>query len=154
MATTNPDPEAARAVQHLREDHVAFERRFDDLRAHARSDDWRYLDSVWDGFVDDLEEHFVYEEEVLFPELRRSAPDGSALALRLSTQHEQIRADIQLLGVQIQLHSIRASTIESLLNRLQRHAAVEDDCLYGWAERSGVVLSCAPLSVAAGVPTP
>lgn len=134
MAMLRSSPDMARAVQHLREDHDAFERRFDDLCARAQTDDWRYLDEVWDAFVDDIDDHFAFEEEVLFPVLAAQSPDDRALVERLLGQHAEVRGTLEQLGVQIQLHEIRAETIDRLVALLRAHAALERDRLYSWAE--------------------
>jgi iron-sulfur cluster repair protein YtfE (RIC family) len=126
-------PDIPRAVQHLREDHDAFEQRFDDLCARARTDDWRYLDEVWDTFVDDIEVHFAFEEEVLFPVLAEKSPDDRAVVDRLLAEHAEVRSTLQQLGVQIQLHEIRAETIDRLVTQLRTHAALERERLYPWA---------------------
>ncbi|HWB82327.1 MAG TPA: hemerythrin domain-containing protein [Nannocystaceae bacterium] len=134
MAMLRSTPDLARAVQHLREDHEAFEHRFDDLCARARTDDWRYLDEVWDAFVDDIDDHFAFEEEVLFPVLAEKGPDDRVLVERLLAQHTEVRGTLQQLGVQIQLHEIRAETIDRLVTLLREHAALERERLYSWAE--------------------
>jgi hemerythrin-like domain-containing protein len=133
MAMLGSTPDLARAVRHLREDHDAFERRFDDLCARAQTDDWRYLDEVWDAFVDDIEDHFAFEEEVLFPVLGEQGPEERALVERLVAEHAEVRGTLQQLGVQIQLHQIRAETIERLVTLLREHAALERAHLYDWA---------------------
>lgn len=123
------------AVRHLRADHVAFDERFADLRARAQTDDWRYLDAVWDGFVEDIGAHFDFEEKVLFPELRAQGADDAALVEQLVAEHAEIRSTLMQLGIQIQLHRVRATTIDALVDRLRKHAALENQRLYAWAER-------------------
>lgn len=133
MAMHRNASEIARSIAQLRTEHAELDARLADLRARAETDDWRYLDEVWDDLVDDLESHFVYEEEVILPELRRTRADGPDLATKLCTQHEALRSDLGLIGVQIQLHAVRLSTIDGLLTRLREHAALESRVLYPWA---------------------
>jgi hypothetical protein len=141
MAMHRNASEIARSVAHLRAEHVALDARFADLRARAETDDWRYLDEVWDDLVDDLEAHFLYEEEVILPELRSTRTDGPELATKLCAQHEALRSDLGLIGVQIQLHAVRLSTIDGLLTRLREHAALENRVLYPWASEQSALAS-------------
>lgn len=124
-------PEAALDTR-LREEHAALDARFDDLCARARAGEWSDVDEVWDDFADDLEAHLAYEEHDLFPLLGEQAP---ALAQRLVSQHEMIRRRLTELGVEIQLHTVRARTLEQLVDMLREHAQLESEQLYPWLER-------------------
>jgi hemerythrin-like domain-containing protein len=135
MAMLRSTPDLAAAVGHLREDHDAFDQRLADLCERARTEDWRYLDEVWDALADDIDDHFAFEEDVLFPELAKCGPDDAALVRRLLAEHAEIRDTLQQLGVHIQLHEVMVSTIEHLVAQLRKHAAIEAERLYGWAER-------------------
>lgn len=132
MATPDLHPDLAAAAQHLHEDHAAFDARFDDLCERARCGDWRVVDEVWDGFVDDIEAHLEFEEDMVFPRLRGTGPAGAALAERLIGQHGEIRRLLAELGVQIQLHRADESIIVALVAGLREHATIESELLYPW----------------------
>ncbi len=135
MAMLRSTPDLAAAVRYLREDHEAFEQRLADLCERARTGYWQYLDEVWDALCDDVDDHFAFEEEMLFPVLAKCGPDDAALVERLLAEHAEIRATLQQLGVHIQLHEIPASSIDRLVAQLRRHAEIESARLYGWAEQ-------------------
>jgi hypothetical protein len=116
----------------LREEHAVLDARFDDLSTRARVGDWSDVDDVWDDFADDLEAHLAYEEHDLFPLLGEQAP---ALVERLVAQHETIRRRLAELGVEIQLHTVRARSFEQFVETLREHAQLESDKLYPWLER-------------------
>ena len=116
----------------LREEHAVLDARFDDLCTRARAGEWQDVDEVWDDFADDLEAHLAYEEHDLFPLLVEQAP---ALVERLVAQHEMIRARLAELGVEIQLHTVRARTVEGFVATLREHAQLESEQLYPWLER-------------------
>lgn len=132
--TAHHSEDLARSIPQLRAEHEVIDQRLEDLRARAATNDWRYLDEVWDELADELEAHFLYEEEVVFPELRRVRDDGAALATRLCMEHEKMRSDLGLIGVQIQLHNVIAATVDTLVERLREHAALEGRLLYPWAQ--------------------
>jgi hemerythrin len=77
--------------------------------------------------------HFEMEERQLFPELARIAPE-EATALR--AEHDAIRARMGELGVELELHHSRLSTMEELARMLRRHAARENALLYRLAEKA------------------
>jgi iron-sulfur cluster repair protein YtfE (RIC family) len=117
----------AEADTRLRDEHAELDARFDDLCARARDGDWSDVDEVWDDFADDLEAHLAFEEEEVFPALAKDAP---ALVERLTAQHEMIRRRLTELGVEIQVHTVRADTLETFVDALRQHAALENEQLY------------------------
>jgi len=96
----------------LREEHAQLDARFDDLCARARGGEWCDVDEMWNDFAADLESHLSFEEKEVFPVVAAAAPSGGALVDRLLAQHAMIRARLDELGVEIQLHLVRAETID------------------------------------------
>jgi hemerythrin-like domain-containing protein len=130
-----PIPEICR---HLRTDHLELDARFDQLCTRARGGEWSDVDAVWDDFADDLEAHLSFEEHEVFPVVAETAPGGRELVRRLREQHEMIRRRLAELGVEIQLHIVRADTLDAFVAALRAHARLEMDQLYPWLEaRSG-----------------
>ncbi len=126
-----PIPEICR---HLRTDHFELDAQFDQLCARARGGEWSDVDAVWDDFADDLEAHLSFEEHEVFPLVAEAAPGGRELARRLREQHELIRRRLAELGVEIQLHILRADTLDAFVAALRAHAQLETDRLYPWLE--------------------
>jgi hemerythrin-like domain-containing protein len=77
--------------------------------------------------------HLEMEERVLFPELARVAP-AEVAALR--AEHDALRAYMGELGIEVELHHSRLSTMEELARMLRRHAARENALLYRWADKA------------------
>lgn len=134
--TTATLPTSDRAAR-LASDHLAFERTFFSILARARSGDWHELDEVWDDLVDDLEEHFQFEETLLFPAFAERGADCRALVEQLRSEHAQVRRSLEELGVQIQLHEIPTAAVEALLKALRQHAELENLRIYPWAKAAG-----------------
>lgn len=129
-ATPNHDPTST--AHRLREDHRRFARTFTDLCERANSGDWHDLDEVWRAFTEDLEAHLAFEENELFPGFSAQNPTCRALVQRLTGEHTEIRRNLDVLGVQIQLKEIRAATIEAFIELMRVHAELEDRRLYPW----------------------
>ena len=129
------------AARRLRSDHNDFDRRFDEVCERARVGDWRDLDAVWRAFADDLEAHLAFEEEVLFPAYSHGSRERRELVRRLVGEHAAIRQLLEHIGVDIQLHTIRATTIEVFIDLMREHAAIENTELYPWLDLEGRALS-------------
>ena len=125
---------AGRAARRLHDDHVDFDRRFDVLCGRALAGDWRDLDAEWAAFSTDIEAHLAFEETVLFPAFAKQSAECSALVKRLALEHAVIRELIEEIAIAIQLHQVRAWTIELLVELMREHAAVENERIYPWAE--------------------
>jgi hypothetical protein len=121
-----------RTARRLHDDHVDFVARFADIEERARSGDWQELDEVWSRFAADVEAHLVFEEREALPILARQGLHERALVRHLQADHAAIRHLLDEIGAQIQLHVIRAATIEVFLELMRDHAAVEDERLYPW----------------------
>lgn len=129
--TTEAIPESARR---LATDHEAFERTLFNLLGRVRSGDWHELDEVWDKLVDDVEDHFEFEETSVFPAFAERNEDCRALVNRLRDEHGQVRRSLGELGIQIQLHEVPAAAIKALVELLREHADLENLRIYPWAE--------------------
>jgi iron-sulfur cluster repair protein YtfE (RIC family) len=131
MSTETEHPGHARR---LADDHRRLQQIFDDLCARARGGDWHDLDQVWDGFAADLEDHFTFEETMVFPAFAQRGAHCRRVVSVLVREHAEIRRLLEELGLQIQLHEIRAATVEALVDRLRAHAELEDLEVYPWAD--------------------
>lgn len=128
------DHGAGRAALRLHDDHIDFDRRFEDLCGRARAGDWHDLDEVWSQFAADVEAHLAFEEDVLFPAYAKQSQECKELVKRLVGEHAVLRELLLEIGVAIQLHDIRVWTIEVFVELLREHAAVENEHIYPWVE--------------------
>jgi iron-sulfur cluster repair protein YtfE (RIC family) len=117
----------------LAEHHRQLDAACLDLLSTTYEDDSRELCESWRAFERSLEAHLAAEEELLIPAFAAWTP---ADAERLLQDHERIRRLVAKVGLEVELHVIRAPTIEALLAELRRHAADEEALLYPWASRT------------------
>ncbi|MFZ6182792.1 hemerythrin domain-containing protein [Nannocystis pusilla] len=127
----------AGVARRLHDEHVAFDQEFDDLSNFANAGAWGEVDAVWTGFTREIEDHFQFEQEQVFPGFARQSPECREMVDMLSAQHAKILQELESLGLQIQLHEIRAPTIERLVELMRKHAEVENTHIYPWLAREG-----------------
>lgn len=132
-AAHRPPEQTAVSAASLREQHVVCERLFQDLVNRAESNDWHACDEIWDEFSSVLEEHMTYEESRLFPKLA-AGDEERLISQRLREDHAAFRHALAEMGVAIEIHSVRLTGVEDLVGRLRAHAALEDRCLYPFAD--------------------
>ena len=130
---SNIEAWAERGV-HLRGDHDAFEKRFDELCQTAREGDWEDVDAVWGPFEKDFREHMDFEERELFARFAVTGKDPAGVVKTLKEQHAEIREQLAQIGVEIQLHAIRADTIDAFVKSIRMHNTVESAHFYPWVD--------------------
>lgn len=133
MTNWPPPFEASRET--LRHEHAMLDKLCDDLIDRAESDDWHECDAVWDEVGRVLEAHMSLEETALLPGFGAEGPEQARLTEQIRCEHRGIRRMVERLGVAVQVHTLRADDVRELVELLRRHAALEDDSLYPWADR-------------------
>lgn len=111
---------------------------------HAKLDDTlgRLLDSVegadrdrlvadWRSFESALLAHLEVEERILFPRLSETRPEAVA---RAEQEHSEIRALLDELGTEVELHTLRKETADRFVAVLRTHAHFEDEAIYPAAD--------------------
>ncbi len=134
MSTSNTKAWADRDV-HLHADHENFETRFEQLSRAAHEGDWRDVDTLWGPFEKDFREHMEFEEKELFAGFAATGADQADVVKTLREQHDDIREQLYKLGVQIQLHAIRAETIDAFFKVIRLHNTVESAHFYPWVAK-------------------
>lgn len=123
-----------RLLSHHREMEQAYVALQDACDAGA---DGRTVGRLWSRFADGLKAHMRFEEEHLIPLARQTHPDAVAPLL---AEHDRFRARLDTMGVELDLHVLRAWRVDDFLGELRAHAAAEDRGLYRWVEEgTGVV---------------
>ena len=133
--STNISPAAGRAARRMHDDHIAFDRRFDELRARVLAGDWVDLEAAWATFSIDIGAHLAFEEAVLFPPYAEKGAECRALVKRLGVVHVAIRALMDEIRAAIQAHELRMWTLEVFVALMREHVAVEDERIYPGIER-------------------
>jgi hemerythrin-like domain-containing protein len=116
--------------EELLEDHARLERQLDALANAAEGASRDELVRVYNAFEQDLRGHMEVEEESLFPLV------SDALRAGLRAEHDGIRAQLDELGLAVELHAVRKPQIDTLIARLKAHAAEENEALYAVAEEA------------------
>ena len=111
--------------------HEALHAACNALRAHTYGGDALELIARFRAFENALLQHLVLEECEMLPAYELEDPFHAA-AIR--HDHVEIRALLSQLGLEVELHVARATTIERLLAMLRAHAAREEEWMYAWAE--------------------
>jgi hemerythrin-like domain-containing protein len=114
----------------MHDDHIAFDRRFDELRGRVLASDWPGLDAAWAAFSTDIEAHLAFEEAVLFPAYAKQGTECRALVKRLGVVHVAIRALIDEIRAAIRSRELRIWTIEVFVELMREHVAVENERIY------------------------
>jgi hemerythrin superfamily protein len=118
----------------LAAEHGQLDALFQDVLADARCEDPAGLRSEWTRFERELATHMELEERTIFPGFAHEHPE-EARALR--DEHARIRAGLVEMGVDLDLHCLRADRVEAFVNLLRAHARREESLFYPWAARRG-----------------
>jgi hemerythrin superfamily protein len=119
-------------AEELRHDHELLHRRGADLVLRAESGDWHECDEIWDEFCRILDDHMSEEEAHVLPGYSQGGEREAAIARAITQDHAAIRAEMDRLGVAIQVHAVRAEDIRELVAHLDEHAQREEPSLYSW----------------------
>jgi len=117
--------------QTLVDEHASLDRALVNLALAAESSDSSELRRAWSELESDLASHLDVEERDLFPLAWPLHPEGITALRR---DHERIRKLIAALGIEVDLHTLRKSSVDALVEMLRQHAEHEDKTVYRWAE--------------------
>ncbi len=132
-ASSNTEPWAERGGR-LHGDHERFDARFETLCTICRHGDWADVDRQWGSFEKDLRAHMAFEERELFDDFAATGDGPADVVATLKAQHTELRKLLGQLGIETQLHAIRADSIDAFVQALRLHASVESAHLYPWLE--------------------
>jgi hypothetical protein len=101
-----------------------------ELRGETYADDPQELVAAYRRFEREMLDHLDIEEKMLLPGYAAYAPDD---AHKLLEEHGELRQLLYRLAIDVELHTVRAQSVNKLVARLREHAAHEDEGLYTWA---------------------
>lgn len=127
VGMTSPQMDANPLASH----HAELDRRIRDLTSTADGGDCHDLMVAWGLFEKELLRHFELEERKLFARFGRHHPAELATLIQ---DHATLRRDLLALGVQADLHCLRAEAVAGFLADLRAHATREEQSLYRWAD--------------------
>lgn len=111
--------------------HRATEDACTALLACTYTDDPLELVGHYRSFEHALRDHVAAEEELILPAYEEHAP-ADAQAIR--DNHAAIRKALDRIGIEVELHVVRAHSVSELVDSLRAHAAREDAAMYPWAQ--------------------
>lgn len=98
---------------------------------------WSDAERAFNNFLALTEDHFTYEEQVLFPALQQANPMTAQPVSVMQSDHTQIRelaADLQI-ALQERRRDLLQGASETLVFLLQQHNAKEESVLYPIADQ-------------------
>lgn len=113
-------------------DHHRLDRAFQAIVTRAQGGDFQQLESEWLAFQSALLQHLDAEEKHLIPAL---AEDRPREAQTLLDEHTNIRAKLLQLGIDLDLHCLRADVVDEFVGALRAHAHREENIFYPWVDR-------------------
>jgi len=119
------------AASLLADHHRELDECIDRLLARVQNDDPTELRGDWTTFERALLRHLEQEEAELLPGFARHHA-GEARAIL--AEHADIRSALLDMGVNLDLHLLRAEQVESFVTQLRAHADREEKALYAWAQ--------------------
>ena len=118
--------------------HRACDQAFTQIERHAIRDEWDDALISLRRFVEDMNAHFYYEENELFPALSQVQPMVAAGPIPVMlTEHEQMRELFDELAQALRDHDreLLADSAQTLLFVMQQHNTKEENVLYPLADR-------------------
>lgn len=113
-------------------DHDRLDRVFQTIVTRAYGGDFQQLETEWSAFQDALLGHLDAEERNLIPALAKDRPREAQTLLE---DHRLIRIQLLQLGVDLDLHCLRAEKVDAFVDALRAHAHREENIFYPWVDR-------------------
>lgn len=131
-------PDSTAITDRLTHDHRRCDQLLSAVDVSGRNTDWARVSRETDAFCDAMEQHFNFEEMVLFPPLEAVSPLASGPTEMMRQQHAQIRhllTDLQAAASAEDAEEF-AGVSETLHFLIQQHNAKEEGILYPLADRA------------------
>lgn len=130
--TPLPERLDRRLGRQLREEHRELESRFREIHRRALEGDWADLNGAWSELCQLLEAHLEFEEQQLFPAYVAEDPRREEELSVLRREHARLRELMDEIAIEIQLHQLRAHTVDAFIALNHDHASRENRRFYPW----------------------
>jgi hypothetical protein len=117
----------------LADHHEAIEAGCRDIEIGIQCDDPLDLVQRYRAFEKAVLEHLAAEEDEL---LDAYATYDQSDAITIRERHADLRRQLDKIGIEVELHSVRATALRTLIETLQMHARDEDRGMYPWAQHN------------------
>lgn len=118
-------------------EHRHCDELYSTLENALRNSDWLQAERLFARFSSSLLQHFLDEEQVLFPAFEAATGSRSGPTHVMRFEHQQMRDELDTLQQCIQTHD-RATAIghaDTLLILIQQHNVKEENILYPMCEQ-------------------
>jgi hypothetical protein len=133
MSTTIDRAHATSLGLLLADHHRELDHRLAALVRCAQGGDADQLRREWSAFERELLAHMELEEAEILPAF---AHHDAAAARAVLDEHTAIRAQLLEMGLNLDLHLLRADRVAALVQKLRGHALHEEQALYAWTGRN------------------
>lgn len=116
--------------ERLMAEHQHLDELFEDLVNRVHTGDCAIMSECWREFEDALVAHMAFEERRLLVDFAEHHP---AEAAWVRADHVRIRALLDELGVELQIHLLSDQRAADFIAMLRSHAEREAALLYRWA---------------------
>ncbi len=131
-ALTVPEPDDRLSPRLLTDHHTVIEQACRAILAATYADLSLELVTAFRAFEAEVLEHMLAEEDELLPAFAEAATEEAAL---VRGEHARLRYLLEMVGVDVELHTLRAEKMHALIAALTSHASREDERMYPWAAR-------------------
>ncbi|MCU7846364.1 MAG: hemerythrin domain-containing protein [Candidatus Thiodiazotropha sp. (ex Monitilora ramsayi)] len=127
----------------MTQDHRRCDDIFVEMEQAIVQQQWPEADRLCREFIASMEHHFKIEEELLFPELEKAAPQAGGPVNVMTMEHDQMRHLMKQLASSVDKKSKELSTgySDTLLVTMQQHNIKEESVLYPMADNAVPVLA-------------
>ena len=133
MHTHAREHDSHEVFQTMHDQHVRMSSMLSDMQKLVTGDDRDAMRAAWAKLENAVLEHLKLEELHFVPAI---AKRDASTAQAVHTEHDAIRASIAEIGMELDLHTARAESIERLAEALRAHALREEERLYPAAEET------------------
>ncbi len=120
----------------LTADHRRCDELFATAEAAALQEDWVICERDFHGFYSAMKNHFMMEEQVLFPQLEGPAGQAMGPVQVMRMEHEQMRDLFEQMEESVAQKDVDGylGASETLLAYMQQHNMKEEEILYTMAD--------------------
>jgi iron-sulfur cluster repair protein YtfE (RIC family) len=117
-------------------DHQHCDELFSRSEEQVQQHDWQQAKETFTKFVEEMEEHFSKEENVLFPALEDRTANAMGPTRVMRMEHEDMRQLIKDMQSDIEAQDVDhcLGLSETLLIMMQQHNTKEENILYPMAD--------------------
>jgi len=125
-------------TEYLHADHVHCDDLFADAENAVAAGDWAGSRSLFERFAGDTVQHFLREENTLFPAFEAETGMAAGPTLVMRQEHDQMRDVLRAMGEAILREDIDGylGLSETLLMLMRQHNLKEEQILYPLCDRA------------------